>query len=162
MPQAEFILPVASSLDQNWMQHQISQSKVRIHLVLDARAALFLSRAAIVASGTATVEAALMGTPFVMIYRVSPLTYAIGRRMVKLTRYGMVNLIAGRDVVPEFVQHEFVPSAVAESLKQLILNTSERERMLNDLAEVRRKLHPHGQITAAERAANAVLQVSGH
>jgi lipid-A-disaccharide synthase len=159
--EAEFILPVASTLDEHWMQHRIAPSTVRIHLVRDARAALLHSRAAIVASGTATVEAALIGTPFVMIYRVTPLTYAIGRRLVKLSRFGMVNLIAERDIVPEFIQDGFLPAKVAAKVRELIDETPARHRMLNELAEVRQKLHPQGQLTAAERAADAVVAFLG-
>ena len=74
-------------------------------MVPDALPALYHSRAGIVASGTATVEAALMGTPFVMVYRVSRLTYALGKPRVKVPYFAMVNLIAGEEVVPELVQH---------------------------------------------------------
>jgi lipid-A-disaccharide synthase len=126
-------------------------------LVRDARAALQHSRVGIVASGTATVEAALIGTPFVMIYRVSPLTYAIGRRFVKLSRFAMVNLIAGRDVVPEFVQQNFIPEKVAEAVRGLMAEGKARDSMKQGLAEVREKLHSSGEKTAAERAASAIL-----
>ena len=78
-----------------------------IRLVDDARAALFHARASVVASGTATVEAALIGNPFVVVYRVSPLTYAIAKRVVKVPHVAMANLIAGKRVVPELIQHDF-------------------------------------------------------
>jgi lipid-A-disaccharide synthase len=120
---------------------------------------LLHSRAGIVASGTATVEAALIGTPFVMIYRVTPLTYALGRRLVKLPRFAMVNLIAGREVVPEFVQHQFVPGKVARQIRELMNDGPSRQKLLQDLAEVRRSLHPTAKGTASDRAADAVLSV---
>ena len=78
----EYLIPVASTLSRDWVAQQISS--VRVHLVDDARAALLHSRVAVIASGTATVEAALIGTPFVVVYRVSGLSYAIGRRLVKV------------------------------------------------------------------------------
>src|SRR6185369_13137626 len=153
--------PVASSLDENWIRSLLQQHSLPVTLVHDARAVLLHSRVGIVASGTATVEAALIGTPFVMIYRVTPLTYAIGRRLVKLTRYGMVNLIAGRDVVPEFIQQEFQPDKVAAKVKEVLEDGAARAKMLIDLAEVRQKLHPQGKITAADKAADAVLALLG-
>jgi len=115
------------------------------------------ARAGIVASGTATVEAALIGTPFVMIYRVTPLTWSLGRRFVKLNRFAMPNLIAGRDVVPEFVQGEFWPKAVADKMRELIADGPARQAMVEGLAEVRAKLHPSAHGTASERAAAAVV-----
>jgi lipid-A-disaccharide synthase len=153
----QFILPVASSLDFAWMKSLVDRAPVPVTLVRDARAALMHSRAGIVASGTATVEAALIGTPFVMIYRVTPLTYKIGRRFVKLTRFAMVNLIAGRDVVPEFVQQGFVPEEVGDKVRDLVADGPLREKMVRDLAEVRDKLHTSGNGTTSDRAANTIL-----
>ncbi len=153
----QFILPVASSLDFAWMKSLVNRAPVPVTLVRDARSALMHSRAGIVASGTATVEAALIGTPFVMIYRVTPLTYKIGRRFVKLTRFAMVNLIAGRDVVPEFVQQGFVPEEVGDKVRDLVGDGPLREKMVRDLAEVRAKLHTSGNGTASDRAASTIL-----
>lgn len=157
----EFVLPVASSLDFEWMKSQVERGPVPVTLVRDARAALHHARVGIVASGTATVEAALIGTPFVMIYRVSPLTYAIGRRFVKLTRFAMVNLIAGRDVVPEYVQQGFVPEEVGDKVRDLIAEGPLRQKMIEGLTEVKAKLHTPGTATAADRAADAILASLG-
>ena len=104
---------------------------------------------------------ALIGTPFVMIYRVSPLTYAIGRRFVKLTRFAMVNLIAGRDVVPEYVQRGFIPEEVGDKVRDLMAEGPLRQRMIEGLAEVKAKLHTSGTATAADRAADAILTCLG-
>ena len=101
----EFLLPVAPTLDRGSIQQQLRGQM--IHLVPETLPALAHSRAGIVASGTATVEAALMGLPFVMVYRVSPLTYFLGKPRVKVPHFAMVNLIAGKEVVPELVQHDF-------------------------------------------------------
>jgi len=128
----------------------------------DARSTLIHSRAAMVASGTATVEAALIGTPFVMVYRVSDLTWKLGRRLVKVPHFGMVNLIAGRQVVPELVQSDFTAEKVAAELRK-VLEGEERDRMLAELSEVREKLHPGvgGGETAADRAAEAIVRGLG-
>ena len=154
----EFLLPVASTLDPQWVAERVRAYPIKITLVDDARAALAHTRAAVVASGTATVEAALVGNPFVVVYRVAPLTFSLGRRMVKLPNYAMVNLIAGRTIVPELIQHDFTAARVLQELKRTIPDTREREQMQRDLADVREKLKP-GVTAAAERAARAVLQV---
>ena len=157
----QFVLPVASSLDWRWVQSSVLRANVPVTLTKDARATLLQSRAAIVASGTATVEASLIGTPFVMIYRVAPLTWALGRRLVKLDRFAMPNLIAGRDVVPEFVQDKFQPEAVAAEIRRLIAEGPERDTILRGLAEIRAKLHSSGPENASERAVIAVLSAIG-
>ncbi len=105
---------------------------------------------AIVASGTATVEAALLGTPMVVIYRVAPLTAAILRRMVRTRDVGMVNLIAGRRVAPELIQDDFTADKVAAEAGWLLDSLEARTEMKRALAEVRGKLGTGGAI---ERAA---------
>jgi lipid-A-disaccharide synthase len=161
-PQYEFLLPVASSLDRAWVLRQIGEpARLPIRLVDDARPALAHSRAAIVASGTATLQTALIGTPFVMVYRVTPTTWLLGRRLVKVNRFAMPNLIAGRDVVPEFVQHDFRPHAVAAAVRELIDDAPKRQSMLEGLGEVRARLHPEGSETASEKAAAAVIEAVG-
>jgi len=114
-PTYEFLLPVAPTLDRSFLTSLIGTQKLT--LVPDALPALWHSRAGIVASGTATVEAAMMNTPFVMVYRVSPLTYALGKPRVKVPRFAMVNLIAGGEVVPELVQDDFTAGKVVARLK---------------------------------------------
>jgi len=105
---------------------------------------------AIVASGTATVEAALLGTPMVVIYRVASLTAFILRRMVRAPFIAMVNLVAGRRVVPELIQEAFTPAALAMEVRRLLESPAARDEMKEGLAEVRVKLGSGGAI---ERAA---------
>jgi lipid-A-disaccharide synthase len=111
--------------------------------------ALAAADCAIVSSGTATVEAALLGAPMVVVYRVSATTAFIARRMVRTPFFSMVNLIAGRRVVPELIQEAFTPEAVAAEARRLLGSAEEREIMRNDLAEVKRKLGPGGAIEKA-------------
>ncbi len=96
--------------------------------------------AALVTSGTATLETALLGTPMLIVYKTSKLTYAIGKRVVTVDHIGMVNLIAKRELCPEFIQDAAVPESMAASLLPLLRNTRERREMLEGLAEVREKL----------------------
>ncbi len=160
-PAYQFVLPVASTLDLKWAQQQLDTRVVKPVLVRDVRAALKHARAAAVASGTATVEAALLGCPFVMVYRVSPLTYRLGKPLVKVPRYAMVNLIAGKEVVPELVQREFTARNVAARLREILLDGPAREKMVEDLAAVRAQLQGSAEGSAkrpaAERAAEAIL-----
>ncbi len=128
----------------------------------DALPALCHSRAGIVASGTATVEAAMMNTPFVMVYRVSPLTYLLGKPRVKVPHFAMVNLIAGEQVVPELVQHDFTAGNVVARLHEILPDGSPRERMLKGLAQVKARLHVTQGASAAtqhpaDRAAEIIL-----
>ena len=155
----EFLLPVARTLEPSFLKELIGNRD--IHLVPEAMPALHHSRAGIIASGTATVEAAIMGTPFVMVYRVSPLTYVLGKPRVKVPHYAMVNLIAGEEVVPELVQHEFTAGNVVAELRKIIPDGDPRTRMLQGLASVKAKLKKPDQNggNASERAAEVILRM---
>jgi lipid-A-disaccharide synthase len=168
----EFLLPVARTLDASFLKdlmkpqrgqtRQADSLRRDIHLVPEALPALFHSRAAIVASGTATVEAALMGTPFVMVYRVSPLTYALGKPRVKVPYFAMVNLIAEQEVVPELVQHKFTVENIVTELKKIIPEGEPRTRMIEHLAIVKQKLqHGSGEARPSDAAAEIILNMIG-
>ena len=116
--------------------------------------ALASADAAIVSSGTATVEAALLDTPMVVIYRVTPLTALLAKPLVRTPFFSMVNLIAESQVVPELVQHDFRPERVSSELLRLLGDRAARDAMRLGLADVRRRLGPLG---AVERAADAIL-----
>ena len=113
--------------------------------------ALSVADCAIVASGTATVEAALLGTPMVVVYRVSPTSAFVLKRMVRSPFIAMVNLIAGRRVVPELIQDQFTSESVVEEVRKLLELPAASDEMKAGLAEVRTKLGPGGAI---ERAAD--------
>jgi lipid-A-disaccharide synthase len=118
-----------------------------------AHALLGASRAGIVASGTATVEAALLALPMVVVYRLSPLTYALGKPFVQVPHYAMANLIAGRAVVRELIQHGFRPQAVAAEALALLEDGPHRDGVKEGLAETRARL---GGTGASRRAAETV------
>jgi lipid-A-disaccharide synthase len=105
-----------------------------------ARAALLHARASVVASGTATVEAALMGNPFVVVYHVSPVTYAIAKRVVKVPHVAMVNLIAGKRVVPELIQSDFTAAIIVQQLMQLLPDGAARESIKVELGAIQSAL----------------------
>jgi lipid-A-disaccharide synthase len=94
------------------------------------------ARASIVASGTATVEAALIGNPFIVVYRISPLSYAVAKRVVDVPHVAMVNLIAGKRIVPELIQGDFTADHVVSHLRPLLNNDDARARMRANLRQV--------------------------
>jgi lipid-A-disaccharide synthase len=110
----------------------------------------------VTASGTATVQAALHGRPMVIVYRLSPLTFALGRAFVRVHTYGMVNLVAGRPVVPELIQESFTAGNVARETLTLLRDGSTAADMRRGLADVRARLGAPG---ASARAAEAVLRL---
>ena len=117
---------------------------------------LHAADAVITASGTATVQTALHGKPMVVLYKLSPLTYRLGKRLARVDMYAMVNLIAGKRIVRELIQDDCTAEAVATEAVRLCNDPEYRERMIADLAEVCRRLGGPG---ASERAADAVLDV---
>ncbi len=157
----QFFIPVASTVSSQWMVDLIHRSVgrdpgINLKLESDARLALSQARAAVVASGTATVEAALIGTPFVMVYRVSPLTWRLGRPLVSVPFFAMPNLIAGREVVPELVQDNFTAENIVARLNQVLPEGRARQAMIEGLQEVRSRLAA-GAASASAKAAAAVL-----
>ena len=162
---SEFLVPLAPTLNPLQRQEvrvltEAHGSGLPVRLVEDARASLFHSRAAVVASGTATVEAALIGNPFVVVYRVSRLTLAIAKRMVKVPFAAMVNLIAGREIVPELLQEDFRAETIVRHLKELLPDGPARTSMQQDLAAVAHALRPIQEPNsgAVERVASMVLE----
>lgn len=158
----EFILPVASTLNAEWLKQQIHQMQngrsSTIHLTDNARATLMHARASVVASGTATVEAALSGTPFVVVYRLAPLTWILGRRLVKLDTFAMANLIAGEKVVPELIQKDFTAANVVREIKKLLPDGPDRQKMQAALKMVQQRLRDSQNVDPpALRAAREVL-----
>ncbi|MGB7628636.1 MAG: lipid-A-disaccharide synthase [Candidatus Acidiferrum sp.] len=115
--------------------------------------ALAAADAAIVSSGTATVEAALLDVPMVVVYRVTPLTALLAKPLVRTKSFSMVNLIAERTVVPELIQKDFTPAKVAAEVLLLLNDEGAREELRAGLAEVRKRLGPPG---AVDRAADAI------
>ena len=163
----EFLLPVAPTLDRSFLESMIGEQmagKGKISLVVESQPALYHSRAGIIASGTATVEAAMMGTPFVMVYRVSPLTYLLGKPRIKIPHFAMVNLIAEKEVVPELVQSDFTAQTILYKLAPILAEGPARNRMLDGFARVKAKLRvPQAPLDRprrpADRAAEIILSI---
>jgi lipid-A-disaccharide synthase len=163
----EFMVPLAPTLTAEQRAEVLTLVEecacgLDIRLVDDARAALFHARASVVASGTATVEAALIGNPFVVVYRVSALTYAIARRVVTVPHVAMANLIAGKRVVPELIQHDFTATNIVQQVEPLLPDGPARESMMEELRAIRNLLATGKPETggAIERVAAITLEVA--
>jgi lipid-A-disaccharide synthase len=149
----EFVLAAAPGASEEALRAG-DDSALNIRVVRgETYDALAAADCAIVSSGTATVEAALLGTPMVVVYRVSAATALIARRLVSTPHFAMVNLIAGHRVVPELIQDDFTPARVAEETLRLLHSPQAREAMRQQLAAVREKLGSGGAI---ERAAEII------
>jgi lipid-A-disaccharide synthase len=146
-----FLAPRAEGLPPHCLEAEARRAGIHLE-VLEGRAQEVMerSRVCLVASGTATLECALVGTPMVVVYRTSGLTYALGKRLVKLPFVSLPNLIAGREVVPEWLQTG--PEVVGASALELLEEGPRRSRMLADLGEVRSRMGERGASAhAAER-----------
>jgi lipid-A-disaccharide synthase len=155
----QFILPLASTIARQPVEAAIKASCVEVKIIeRDTYNALGHAAFAIVASGTATVETALADTPMVIIYRGSELNWRLIRPLIHLDTFGMVNLIAGRRIVPELMQHEVTGEKIAAEVLAILNDPLRLKKMHEDLAEVQAKLKAGGG-SGAERAARAVMQV---
>lgn len=157
MPGRRFVLPAAPHVDTGALRARVP-AEVEVLAPGNMYAALAQARVALAGSGTATLETALMGVPMVVYYRLSPISYWIGRRLVRTPHVAIVNLIAEREVVPELIQNEFTPERVVAAAEPLLEDGPERTAMLQGLAEVRARLGPGGAIA---RAAEAVAATFG-
>ncbi len=161
----EFLLPLAPTLTgaHRAEVRAMLPASPSITLTHDARATLHHARASIVASGTATVEAALIGNPFVVVYRVSRLSYAVAKRVVDVPHVAMVNLIAENRIVPELIQGDFTAENVVSHLQPLLHDESARARMQSSLHAVSDMLRAGNaesdQTTAIDRVARVTSQM---
>ena len=155
-----FVLPLAPTLSEDdLLAHGLAEAGVEVRVIRESRYDLMAACGAVMAaSGTVSLELAILDVPMVIAYRVSPLTYFLGRRMIKVQYASLVNLVAGRGVVPELLQHEAVPEKIAQATVRLVTNQAERDRLLAGLAEVRQKL---GGAGASAKAAKLALETVG-
>src|SRR3954469_11940110 len=158
LPNAQYVLARAPHLEDRLFDSLAQLAGV---VTVEGRTDDVLAAAdvALVASGTVTVQAALHECPMVVVYRLSPLTYALGRPFVRVSTFAMANLVAGTRVVPELIQEDFTAERVAAEALDILTNPERAARMREDLRGVRQKL---GTAGASDRAARAVLEVARH
>jgi lipid-A-disaccharide synthase len=157
MPAAQFVTARAPSLDDRLFANTKWNGIRPVEVLARTDDVLAISDVAITASGTATVQAALHGRPMVVVYRLSPLTYRLGRRFLLVKNVAMVNLIAGRRLVPELIQENCTADNIAAETLSLLTNPERAEDTRRGLADVRAKLGGPG---ASGRAAEAVLEIA--
>jgi len=114
---------------------------------------------AVISSGTATVEALLLETPMVVIYRVAAPSWWTGKLLVRTPYYSMVNLLAGQRLVPELIQRDFTPARVALEAERLLSDPAARQRIQEGLGQVKQRLGPPGAIERAARAVVAAVEI---
>src|SRR3954447_2013253 len=158
LPNAQFILARAPHLEDRLFD---SLARLAGVVTVEGRTDDVLAAAdvALVASGTVTVQAALHQCPMVVVYRLSSLTYRLGKPFVHVDTYAMANLISGRRVVPELIQDAFTPRAVADEALRVLMDPAYAVKVRSDLGEVKAQLGGPG---ASRRAADAVLEVARH
>jgi len=155
-PEAQFVVPVAPTLRDEVVRPFLARhATLNVKLVAGrADEAVGASDAALVKSGTSTLETALMRRPMVVVYRLAWLSYLVGRIFVRIAHFALVNILAGRQVVPELLQTEASPERMAFEIERLLSDPEARRQQLADLDEVRRSL---GEAGAARRVAEEVV-----
>jgi lipid-A-disaccharide synthase len=156
-PHFQFILPLARTFEAGEIASQIDSARLRLieHDTYNAVAAADL---AVVASGTATLETAIIGSPLIIVYRASQLNWRIFRPLINTPFVGMPNLIAGKEIAPELLQNDLNPENLANLIIEFLSDPARLRRSRDDLAEVRKKL---GEANASERAAGRIIDLLG-
>lgn len=157
-PELQFVIPLARSLSSELFQVELKKYRhLQVTLVDDlSYNVMQCCDAIIAASGTATLEIALMGIPNCITYKIAHLSYAILRRMVHIEHIGLVNIVAGKGIVKEFVQYQAKADAIAAEIQQILDDTEYRNTMLAELKQVRNKLGKPGGV---ENMAELVLEM---
>jgi lipid-A-disaccharide synthase len=151
-PGTQFVLPVASGLSVEFVEGFLGGRPIRL-VSGDTYDAIRYSRAAIVASGTATLEAALLGTPEVIVYRIGRATWFLGKFLLKVRMFGLVNIILGEEVVPELYQEKMTPESVAAVTLKLMDDVWMQARIRGNYEKLRRGL---GRGNVADRVVGTV------
>ncbi len=156
-PDLRVIIAAAEGLPLDLIGSYLKQEALSVRVVQGrTHEVMAASDLILVASGTATLEAAIIGTPMVIVYRLALISWLLGRLLIKVPYIGMVNLVAGKSVVPELIQFEATPERIADEASRLLESPERRRRMQQRLREVRDRLGPPG---AAARAAEAILEI---
>ncbi|MBI5406103.1 MAG: lipid-A-disaccharide synthase [Nitrospirae bacterium] len=157
-PQIRFVMAVADSLDFQQIHEAISRSSLDVKMDIkiikgEANDVLNICDIIIAASGTITLQAALLEKPMVILYKLSPITHAIARLLVQINHIGLVNILAGRRIVPELLQREVTPDRIAAEVKKMLYDKDYYARIKKDLYDVKITLGPPG---ASERVARVI------
>ncbi len=159
LPGVQFLLPVAPSIALESLRRQVAAAALPLRLVRkDIYRVARACDAVLSVSGTVTLQVALTGTPLVIVYKTAPLNYFIGRLLIKSRHIGLPNIVAGRRIVPEFVQGQATPGPLAEELLRLLRNEDYRRAMSEQLTAVRDRM---GRAGCSQRVAHLLLGLLG-
>ena len=159
-PDARFLLARAATRDASEYLPLLEAANLPVELVTnDAQTVMRASDTVITASGTATLEIALVGTPMVITYKLAPLTYAIMRRLMTIDQVGLANIVSGEPVVKELLQDNATPEAISAEVERILEDEAYRARMVGKLGEVRGKLGTSGASRKVAEVAAGMLRV---
>lgn len=159
LPTAQFVLPLADTLDRDGMEEMIRpcQEKLNVKIIgNEIYEVLAVCDAAMVTSGTATLETALIGVPMIIVYKISLFTYLMGRIFVNVDHIGLANIIAGKTVVPELIQQDVNPPRMAKEILAILNDVERKNHIKRELAGIREKLGAPG---ASQRAAHLAMEM---
>jgi lipid-A-disaccharide synthase len=152
----QFIIPVAPGLDREEIERVVGPERTLVRIVENSiYDVMQCADLLLVASGTATVEGAIMGVPMVVVYRISPVSYFLARVLIKVKNIAMVNIIAEKTVAPELIQEACNPETIADHVVGLLQDPVTMANIRQELARVREKLGDPG---ATRRAAEVVVE----
>lgn len=158
-PRTAFIMPVAPSLRRSELEARLTDASLPLYLVEDDIYSVAAScQAVLTVSGTVTLQLALVGTPMAIVYKVAPLSYAIGRRLIKIPFAGLPNIIAGREIVREFIQEDAQPDMLCAEMQKLLDDSAYARQIRADLESVQEKL---GQPGCSQRVAGMIAEMVG-
>ncbi|MGH8501050.1 MAG: lipid-A-disaccharide synthase [Gammaproteobacteria bacterium] len=157
-PAAQFVLPVAPGLDRSMIESYVDDSAPPINILENQSIydVTLVCDAIITASGTATLQIALMGTPMVIIYKVSWLSYWIARRLVTVKHIGLANIVAGKAIVREFVQNDVQPKSISDEIERLLTDQAYAENMRRELGGIVKTL---GEGGGSRKTAQLALEI---
>ena len=159
MPGVQFLLSQAPGVSEGWLRPGLAQAGIEVKIARDALAnALQVMEAAVVVSGTATLEAALAEVPMVVVYRASWPTYLAARAVVRVPHVALVNVVAQHGVVPELIQHQATPRRIASLMVALLRDEPRRAAMRQALNEVTQRLGPPGAVIRAASVVQEMLR----
>ena len=158
IPDIQFVLPLADTLDQTIITEIISRFGVRVNVISNnTYDVISCADLAVVASGTATLETALLGIPMIIIYKISPFSYFIGKLAISVKNIGLVNIIAGKTIVPELIQDMAKGENIAGEALTILTNDEKKLEIIRGLAEIRAKLGEPGAAIRAAKLACGML-----
>ena len=158
VPNCQFFLPVASTISREMLQDIISKYNITVIMTEDNTYDLMnIANMAVAASGTVTLEAAILHLPIVVIYKLATLTYLIGKMIIQIPYISLPNIVAGKEIVPELVQYAVTPENIAKEAVPMLIDPLVHSKIVRDLTDMCRKLGPAG---AVERVAREILAVA--